>query len=174
MADNAYMNFGADVTFGESQQKGFEGKFGWILLEDWSFQITAEADSRNTGMSAGKADAGEFNFTHPFDTASPALLSKMVAGVQFDVVTVVMLKTTGDIETPGTFFKIVFKSAFVTAITTKGAADGTMSQEVEMVFTEMYVGYKPQDNTGKLGPAIPFDWSLITGQLATNLPGKLK
>lgn len=125
-------------------------------------------------MSAGKADAGEFTFTHSFDTASPALLSKMVAGLQFDVVTLEMLKTTGNPDIPSVFFQLLFKAAFVTSITTKGEDDGTMTQDVEMVFTEIFVGYKPQDHTGKLGPVVPFDWSLTSAILKTDMTGKLK
>ena len=48
-----------------------------------------------------------------------------------------------------------------------------MTQDVEFVFKEIYVGYKPQTNQGKLDTTLGFEWSVKDMKTATAITGKL-
>lgn len=172
MPGNTFILFGkSDVPVGESLQKGHHGDDGWIEISDWSWDIDAEHSvDKGTGAAVGKATPGTLNITHYFDVSSPVILSKMVAGKHFDLITIEMLKATGGNDTKDTsqktYFQIQVSSAFVTKVATKGGEDGSMNQDVEFVFKEIYVGYKPQNNKGGLDATQNFAWSVKDMQLA--------
>jgi len=176
MPGNSFINFGkTDVPKGESMQKGHHGDDGWIEISDWGWDIESDhSATRGTGAAVGKAQPGVLNVTHYFDTSSTAILAKIVAGKHFPVITIEMLKSTGTDTGPQAYFQIKVTDAFVTKVSTKGAEDGSLNQDVEFVFKEVFVGYKPQDNAGKLGSALGFDWSVKDMKTATSIPDKLK
>lgn len=176
MAGNIFINFGKDdVPIGESLQAGHHGKDGWIEIAEWSLDVRADASAdRGTGAAVGKAEPGALTIKHYFDVSSTALLSKMVAGLHFPVITIEMLKSTGKVAGPQTFFQIKVTEAFVTKVATSGGEDGRLDQEVEFVYKEIFLGYKPQDNLGLLGPTIGFEWSVKSGSIGGSIPDKLK
>ena len=176
MPGNSFINFGkTDVPKGESMQKGHHGDEGWIEISDWGWDIEAEHSvTKGTGAAVGKAAPGVLNITHYFDTSSTAILAKIVAGKHFPTITIEMLKSTGADSGPQTYFQVKVTDAFVTKVSTKGAEDGALNQDVEFVFKEVFVGYKPQDNAGRLGAALAFDWSVKDMKTATAIPDKLK
>ncbi|MBU6430494.1 MAG: type VI secretion system tube protein Hcp, partial [Cyanobacteria bacterium REEB65] len=95
MPANTFINFNSGML-GESLQKGFKGDKGWIELSDWSWDIEAETSfMKGGGSSVGKPTPGTFTFTHYYDTSSPALMNRIVAGTHFDKVELVQLKQTG-------------------------------------------------------------------------------
>jgi len=59
--------------------------------------------------------------------------------------------------------------AFITKVSSKGGEDGSVTQDVEMVFKTIAVGYKPQDDTlkGKLGKQQDFTWDI--GKMKTDV-----
>jgi type VI secretion system Hcp family effector len=176
MPGNTLINFGKDVPIGESLQKNHPGSKGWIEISDWSWDIEAEHSvTKGTGASVGKATPGVLSITHYFDISSPTILTKIVAGKHFPLITIEMLKQTGkasgELEV---FFQCKVSEAFVTKVSTKGGDDGQMTQDVEFVFKEITVNYKAQKNNGVLEGSIPFDWSVKTGTLTTAIPDKLK
>jgi type VI secretion system secreted protein Hcp len=174
MPGNTFINFGADVPIGESMQKSHPGKSGWIEIGDWSWDIEAEHSvTRGTGAAVGKATPGVLSISHYFDISSPTLLAKMVAGKHFPVITIEMLKQTG-VESPEVFFQCKVSEAFVTKVSTKAGEDGQMNQDVEFVFKEIAINYKAQKNEGGLEGSIPFDWSVKTNSLTTEIKDKLK
>jgi type VI secretion system Hcp family effector len=154
MPGNAFILFGkADVDKGESLQKGHHGDDGWIEISDWSWDIEAEhSAAKGTGASVGKATPGNLTITHYFDTSSPVILSKMVAGKHFDLITIELLKATGGKSTTEssqkTYFQIQVSSAFVTKVSTKGGEDGSISHD------------------GSLDATTNFMWSVKDMQLA--------
>ena len=175
MPGNSFINFGkADVPKGESMQKSHPGSDGWIEISDWSWDIEAEHSvTKGTGAAVGKATPGNLSITHYFDTSSPAILAKIVAGKHFPIITIEMLKATGDDKGPQAYFQVKVTDAFVTKVSTKGGEDGSMNQDVEFVFKEIYVGYKPQTNQGKLDTTLGFEWSVKDMKTATAITGKL-
>ncbi|UXH78517.1 Hcp family type VI secretion system effector [Roseateles amylovorans] len=176
MPGNSFINFGKnDVPIGESMQKGHHGQDGWIEISDWSFDIEADhSETRGGGAAVGKALPGSLSISHYVDSSSAALLSKMVAGRHFPLITIEMLKATGADAGPQTFFQVKVAEAFVTKVATKGGEDGTMSQDVEFVFKEVFVGYKPQNDAGKLDAALGFEWSVRENRIGSSISDKLR
>jgi len=160
MPGNAFINFGSDVPVGESLQKNRIGTSGWIELNDWSWDIEADhSNLKGSGAAVGKPNPGTLNFTHNFDTSSTVIMQKIVAGKSFPSVSIDMLKQTGGDETEQ-FFQIIMTDVYITKVSTKGGEDGAVTQDVDMVFKEVAVGYKPQGNTGKLGDTMQLSWSI--------------
>lgn len=176
MAGNSFINFGkADVPQGESLQKGHHGDQGWIEISDWSWDVEADHSvTKGTGAAVGKPTPGTLSISHYFDTSSPAIFAKIVAGKHFPEITIEMLKATGNVDGPQTYFQVKVTDAFVTKVGTKGAEDGSLEQDVEFVFKEVYIGYKPQKNDGLLDTALGFEWSVKDMKTATAIGGKLR
>lgn len=170
MPGNSFINFGKAVPVGEGLQKGHEGSKGWIELTDWSWDIEAEHSAdKGTGLAVGKASPGNLSISHYFDTSSPTILNRMVAGQHFDLITIDMCKTTGN--GAQVYFQVQVSYAYVTKVSIKGSEDGSMTEDVEFAFKEIYLGYKAQKNDGGLEGAVPFEWSVKDQKLAlTNSP----
>ena len=161
MPGNSFINFGPDVKRGESNQKNRNGLTGWIEINDWSWDIEADhSNLKGTGAAVGKPNPGTLNFTHPFDTSSTAILTKIVAGKSFPNVCIDMLKQTGG-DKAEQYFQIVMTDVFITKVSTKGGEDGAVTQDVDLVFKEVSVGYKAQGNSGTLeNQPLEFNWSI--------------
>jgi type VI secretion system Hcp family effector len=162
MPGNTFIKF-QEIDKGESYQKGHHGDDGWIEISDWSWDVESETSFLKGGGSAvGKPQPGTLSITHYYDLSSPIIMQKIVAGTHFAEVTIDQLKQIGDKEgAPATFFQIKMKNAFVTKVSTKGAEDGSVTQDVEMVFKEVAIGYKAQTNEGGLETALKqFNWNV--------------
>lgn len=173
MPGNAFVKFSA-IDKGESFQKNRHGDKGWIEISDWSWDIEAETSFLKGGGSAvGKPTPGTLSFTHYFDLSSPTIMQRIVSGTSFADVTIDMLKQTGDKDgVLGQFFQIRVKDAFVTKVSTKGGEDGAVTQDVELVFKEIFVGYKAQSNdNGKLDSPIDFNWNIAKMNTETSIQG---
>lgn len=164
MPGNSFILFGtADVPAGESPQAARPGTEGWIEINDWSWDIEAEhSNLKGTGAAVGKPTPGTLNFTHNFDLSSPTIMTKIVTGKSFPLVYIDMLKQTGG-DKAEQYFQIVMSNVFISKVSTKGAEDGSVTQDVDMVFKEVSVGYKAQGNDNKLeGTPMEFNWSITT------------
>jgi len=173
---NLFINFGKDVPDGESMQKDHPGTKGWIEISEWNFDITSESSAgKGQGSAVGKATTEGLTISHYFDISSPKILSNMVSGKHFPFITIHMLKQTGeDGKPPQTFFEVKVSEAYVSKVSTKGSGEsGEMSQDVTFTFKQLAVAYKKQDNKGKLGQVIPFDWSVKGNELKTDITDKL-
>lgn len=161
MPGNAFIQF-KGVTTGESKADTHKGTDGWNEITDWSWDIEAETSFlKGSGAAVGKPTPGTFSITHPYDTAAPAIMTRIVQGTHFDEVQVVMLKQTGGSSGQGEiYFGVVMKSVFITKVSSKGGEDGSVTQDVEFVFKEIAIGYRPQDQDGKLLPQMPFGWNI--------------
>lgn len=161
MPGNAFIQF-PGIT-GESYQQGHTGDAGWIEIADWGWDVEAETSFLKGGGSAvGKPQPGVLSFTHYYDLSSPVIMTHIVAGKTFPKITIEILKQIGDDEKgqPAVFFQVVLTNAYITKVATKGSEDGAVNQDVEMVFKEIAIGYKPQNNDGTLAPAMAFGWSV--------------
>lgn len=169
MPGNAFIHFGKDaIKRGESTHKTHNGDVGWIEISDWSWDIEADTSYlKGAGASVGKPQPGTMSFSHYFDTASSAIMSKIVQGKHFAEVHVVMLKQTGDPDGMGEpYFGIRAEEAFITKVSTKGGEDGSVTQDIEMVFKKVAVGYRPQKlEGGDLDTQTNFIWDI--GQMKT-------
>lgn len=151
MPGNSFIKF-AEVTKGESTHETHPGSSGWIEISDWSWDIEAETSfTKGSGAAVGKPQPGSMSFSHYYDLASPTIMSKIVQGTSFSTVHIVMLKQTGSSDGKGdVYFGITMKDVFMTKVSSKGAEDGSVTQDVEMVFKSCAIGYKKQKDDGKL------------------------
>lgn len=165
MPGNSFIKF-EGVPQGESLQENFPGSSGWIEIGDWDWSIEAESSFlKGGGAAVGKATPGSLNFSHFFDKSSPQIMRNIVKGVHFGKVELVMCKQTGAHDLPQEYFRIELKDAFTTKVATKGAEDGSVSQDIEMVSKNIYIKYKYQDNKGKLSDAGEFEWDIAANKL---------
>jgi len=162
MPGNSFILFGtADVPIGESPQAVRPGTKGWIEITDWSWDIEAEhSNLKGTGAAVGKPNPGTLTFTHAFDLSSPVIMTKIVQGKSFPKVFIDMCMQTGE-DKAVQFFQIVMTNVFMTKVSTKGGEDGSVTQDVDLVFKEVAVGFKGQNNDGTLDKApLQFNWSI--------------
>lgn len=162
MPGNAFIKF-KEVTKGESMADSHPGSKGWNEITDWSWDIEAETSFlKGSGAAVGKPTPGTFSITHPFDTAAPEIMSRIVKGTHFAEVTVVMLKQTGAADGKGEiYFGALMKSVFITKVSSKGGEDGSVTQDVEFVFKDIGLAYRPQEQGGGLsGTQLPFFWDV--------------
>lgn len=166
MPGNAFIKFETQdgkSTPGESMQLSHPGTAGWLEISDWGFDIEAEASHlKGTGASVGKPNPGPLNFTHYYDKSSPTIMQMIVKGNHFKSVRIDMTKQTGDTK-PQIFMQVILQEAFITKVGSKCNEDGTVEQEVEMVYKKIGTCYKPQKNDGKLGKEWLFRWDVTAG-----------
>jgi len=162
MPGNSFIWF-ADVPKGESTHETHSGEKGWIEISDWSWDIEADTSFlKGAGAAVGKPTPGTLSISHYYDTASPVIMLKLVQGKHFPKVHIVMLKQTGESTGKGEpFFGITLEEAFITKVSSKGQEDGTVSQDVDMVFKTIAVAYAPQDlKGGRLAGQTNFIWDI--------------
>ena len=170
MPGNAFIWFDG-VKPGESTHETHNGEKGWIEISDWSWDIEADTSFlKGAGASVGKPQPGTLSFSHYYDKASPVIMKKIVQGKHFSKVYIVMLKQTGAEDGQGDpYFGITMDEAFITKVSSKGAEDGSVTQDIEMVFKVVVVGYKPQKlKGGELDSEVPFAWDI--GKMETEGP----
>lgn len=164
MPGNAFILFEAStgVLEGESTHDTHPGTSGWNEISDWSWDIEADSSFlKGSGAAVGKPTPGNFSITKPYDKVSPIIMSKIVLGTSFTKVKIVMLKQTGAESGKGeVYFGGTFKDVFITKVSSKGGEDGAVSQDIEFVFKDCSIGYKPQLNTGALDTTKFFAWDI--------------
>jgi type VI secretion system Hcp family effector len=160
MAVNAFLSF-FDKADGESVQKGKEK---WVEIQGWDWEIEAESSwTKGGGASVGKPAPGKMIWQHHFDTSSIVIMGYICTGGAFPKVELQVTRTTGGAK-PETYFTMSMEGAFITKVSTNGTDDGSISQNVEMVFKTVKIDYKPQNSkSGKLGVAKTFSWDIPAG-----------
>lgn len=159
-AINAFISF-FDKADGESVQKGKEK---WVELQGWDWEIEAETSwTKGGGASVGKPNPRRFTFVHSFDLASPVILGYICTGKAFPKAEVQMMRTTGK-GTPETYFTLSMEGVFITKVAQAGTEEGSVSQNVELVFKTVRIEYKPQSpKDGSLGTPKSFSWDIPAG-----------
>jgi type VI secretion system secreted protein Hcp len=173
MPGNAFIKFDG-VPKGESTHSSHNGDKGWIEISDWSWDIEAETSFlKGAGASVGKPQPGTMSFSHYYDKASPVIMKKIVQGKHFPRVHILMLKQTGAEDGQGEpYFGITMDEAFITKVSSKGAEDGSVTQDVEMVFKVIAVGYCSQKLIGGgLDTQVNFTWDI--GKMETEGPAEM-
>lgn len=165
MPGNAFIKFtkNGSKSLGESLQTSHPGTDGWCEIVDWGVDIESETNFlKGTGAAVGVATPSVVSFTHTFDKSSPVIMGNIIMGTSFDTVVIHMMKATGAANgQPEVYFGAKFTNAFITKVSSKGAEDGSVTQDIEFVFKAMALGYKKQENTGKLASsAAIFGWNV--------------
>lgn len=156
-----FINKGQPAFVGESLQEDHESSKGWVEITEWDWEIEAETSFlKGTGAAIGKPTPGVFSFSHSYNKASPLLMKTIIQGTHFESMQIDMLKQTGAVK-PEVFFQVKAKYVFISKVSTKGAEDGTVTQDIECVFKEVGFGYKKQENDGTLDKTIrDFRWNI--------------
>lgn len=165
MPGNAFIKFtrqDGGLCEGESLQESHPAKSGWLEIGDWSWDIEAETNfTKGTGAAVGKATPGTLSFSHSYDKSSPLIMQNIVRGTHFKTMQIDMLKQTGDMAgKPQVYFQLIASAVFVTKVSSKSGEDGAISQDVDVVFKEINLGYKRQTNKGTLDTSKPFGWNI--------------
>ena len=160
MAVNAFLTF-FDKASGESVQKGKER---WVEIQGWDWEIAAEsAWTKGGGAKVGKPVPGAMRWQHAFDTSSPAIMGHLCSGKVFPKVEIQVLKPSAGCAA-ARFLTIAMDGVYITKVATSGTEEGTVTQLVEMVFKTIKLDYAaPDQKTGKLRPAITFNWDIPAG-----------
>lgn len=187
MPGNAFLKFTSTngLIKGESMQASHPSDQGWVEISDWSFDVEADTNFlKGTGAAVGVAAPGVFSFTHTFDLSSPVIMSKIVLGTSFNTIVVHMLKSTGAANgQPEVFFGLKMTDGFITKVASKGGEDGGISQDVELVFKAIKIGYKRQLNAESGGKGAPgtlessireFEWNVATKTTSSGIDLQLK
>jgi type VI secretion system secreted protein Hcp len=145
MPGNAFICFDS-VKDGESLHETNPGTKGWIEISEWSFDIEADTSYlKGGGAAVGKPQPNALSWSHYYDLSSPAIMNRIVQGKHFPNAYIVMLKQTGSTDGKGErYFGIRMQEVFITKVSSKGAEDGSVTQDVEMVFKKVSIAYKPQ------------------------------
>lgn len=141
-----------------------KGKEKWVEIKGWDWEVYAETSwTKGGGASVGKPNPGKLNFEHNFDTSSPVILAYICTGKAFPKIELQMMKNTGK-GSPETYFTMMMEGAFITRVFNSGDQEGQIMQRVELVFKNVKIEYKPQDNkTGSLGSARSYNWDIPAG-----------
>ena len=172
MPGNSFIQFtkpDGTVFAGESFQQGHLAKDGWLELSDWSWDIEAETSFlKGSGAAVGRPQPGTLSITHNFDKSSPIILKNIVLGTHFGTVRVDMLKQTGAGK-PQVYFQLIAKHVFVSKVSSKCGEDGAITQDVDLVFKEVAVGYRKQEQNGKLAVMKQFAWNIAEMNTSTSI-----
>jgi type VI secretion system Hcp family effector len=160
MAVNTLITF-FDRASGESIQKGKEH---WIEITSWSWGIAADSSwTKGGGASVGKPNPGAMSWEHPFDLSSVTIMGYLCTGRAFPKAELQVMETTGK-GVPETFFTMTMEDVFITGVSNSGSEEGSIVQNVEMVFKTVRIAYQPQDpKTGQLAKPSAFMWDIPAG-----------
>jgi type VI secretion system secreted protein Hcp len=147
MASDFHIKFeGVD---GEATNEGHKGD---IEVLAWNWSVNNTVDVTGGGSGVGKAEVGEFVFTHRYSKASPILAKHCAGGKHFPTVKFTARKAGGDKQLD--FLTIMMKETFITSITSSGSGGGDLVETVRCACKDVEFDYKPQDSKGGLGGSI--------------------
>ena len=148
-----------DGVEGESTHVDHKGE---IEVLSWSWSVANDAQQSGGGAGKGKASAGDLNFSHLYDKASPVLSKKSAQGLHFKEVTLTSAKSG---EGQKDFLKVKLSEVFVTSVSTGQGGNGDIVENVTLSYAEIEFAYKPQDGKGGLGGEVKFAWNNKTTKI---------
>lgn len=154
MSTDTHIKF--DGVEGEATHADHKGE---IEVLAWSWGVSNASGIAGGGSGKGKANPGEFSFTHLYDKASPVLSKKCAQGTHFTTVTVTARKSG---EGQKDFLSITMKEVFITSVQPAGSSGGDITENVSMSYGSIDFAYKPQDTKGGLGGEVKFGWNVKT------------
>lgn len=165
MSANTFISL-FDKADGESTEAGKEK---WIEVQGWDWTVEAESSwTKGGGASVGKPVPGRLRWEHRFDLASPVIIGFICTGKAFPKVELQMTRADGD-GAPQTYFTMKLEGVFVTKVAHASADDGTITQDVEMVFKKVAIEYKPQSSAdGSFGQAKTVEWDISSRGASTS------
>jgi type VI secretion system secreted protein Hcp len=150
-------NLKLDGVTGESTHKDHKNE---IALLSWNWDVTNASSVGNTGGSGvGKAQPGNFMFSHHYDKASPVMAKACASGKHFKDAVFTCSKAG---EGQKDFLKITLKHVLITGAHPSAVSGGEVIESVQMSYDDIEFEYKAQDDKGALGGAVKFGWNVST------------
>jgi type VI secretion system secreted protein Hcp len=145
---------------GESTDKTYTGKDGWINVLAWSWGASNSGTTHlGGGAGAGKANVQDLSVTKYVDTASPSLLLGALKGTHYPAANLVVRKVGA---TPIDYIKLDMKEVIVTSLSAGGSGgEDRLTENVSLNFASFTFTYTPQTATGTAGTSIPISWSIV-------------
>lgn len=133
---------------------------GEIDVLSWKWDVTNLSGAGKAGGSGqGKAQPGNFVFSHNYDKASPVLAKNCASGKHFATVVLTARKAG---EGQKDFLKITMKEVFITSLEPSAGEEGDITEEVKASYKDIEFAYKPQDDKGGLGGEVKFGWDVAS------------
>lgn len=144
-----------DQITGESEDAEFKGA---IMVTGWNWGVNWHAEHGLSGKHTGKGDVRQFTFTHIIDTASPALMSRCVAGKEIPTATLSMRRAGAPAQL---FAKIRFEQVRLVNVEMAHDMKRELPEEaVTFSFQRVTYEYAAQAvQGGRKGGWVPFSWS---------------
>lgn len=146
-------------------------------VEDFSFDIeqTLNIGSQSSGAGAGKITFNPFSITRKIDKASPTFFQMACSGTAFQVVSLVLRKSSGagagNNDTSGVAF-LRFDFRLVAVKTISWSHDDESPKEtVTFEYGALAIQYGQQDTNGAVGttyPIIQKGWNRVKNVALTN------
>ena len=144
-----------DGVDGESKHKDHKNEIE-VLAWQWGVH-NASGIISGGGSGKGKAEPGEFLFSHEYDKASPVLAKHCVTGKHFPKL-VLTCRKSGDGQQE--FLKITLKEVFVTSVGPSASTGSDVLENVTCTYKDVECEYKPQDSKGSMQGAVKFGWAV--------------
>lgn len=167
MAFDAFLKFESkiikDDLKGESLDRAYAG---WVEIASFSFGYENQLNlgSASGGVGAGKATFKEFVVEKRVDSITPVLIKALCTSQHFDTVHL-HLRKAGAASKLGSeaFIQIQMKVVAVKDVEISGGGgDDLPLEKVIFQYGAIQFGYRPQDQTGKIGAEKTAIWSRIT------------
>ncbi len=137
----------------------------WIDVLSFSYAVAQSTSTASGGGSGvGKANFGNFMFTHYNDTASPNMMKYCAEGKP--IPKVVFSATKAGPGNPE-YMKITFNEVFITAINDIGATNSPRSlEEISFSYAKIEMEVKKQNADNTMGAAVTGAYNVKENKLA--------
>jgi type VI secretion system secreted protein Hcp len=136
----------------------------WIDVTSFSYSVN-QSTSVDTGggLSAGKAQLGDFTFTQKYHRGSPSLWVYCATGKHIPTVKFEARKSAGDAQM--IYLTCEFEDCIVTGVQTSGGSDNEIPDEtVTVAYTQVKFTYWEQKKDGTAGESTPAGYNRKTNK----------
>jgi len=133
-----------------------------ILSFSWGVSQTSTYGAGASGKEAkaGRADFSNLTVMKVLDATSPLLFDHCATGNILKEVHLLYDKPVGDKQDD--YFRIWLKDALITSVQLSGSHENP-TESVSFAFQGVEVAYKPENDDGSLGAAVPKGYDLALG-----------
>ena len=155
MAADMFLNINGVKGEAEDAKENNPNHSNEIDVLSWSWGMgnngSAGAGSKKVD---GKVNVQEIEVTKYVDTASPKLMLGCCNGTIYDTALLTVRK-------PGLeYLKIKMDNVFISAISTGGCGEDSLTETVSLNFLKVNLLYYPQTDKGAAGTPVPFGWDI--------------
>jgi type VI secretion system secreted protein Hcp len=164
MAVNAYL-YVDGITGPSTSKTGFID----VLSFSWGVSQTSVYGTGASGKEAkaGRADFQNLTIMKVLDATTPLLCDHCATGNILPKVYIVYDKPVGDKQAD--YFRVWIKDALITSLQLSGSNENP-TESVSFAFQGVEIAYKPENDDGTLGAAIPkgYNLELLTADFAAD------